>query len=202
MFRWMRPLLLLGLFLVASSPGSAQDKMPSTPYFPLAKGTTWQYKLRDGSKFTMKVVDHDKVGSVPCAKIELITEGGKKEPDTELISVKADGVFRYSFRNAVADKPVQILKLPPKAGETWKIDSKALGDSLQGTYKVGKEEDITVPAGTYKAFPVVTDDLDVAGIKVAETRYYAKDVGMIKQEIKIGGQTTIAELVKFEPGGK
>ena len=142
MFRLARPFLLLSLFLVASSSGSAQDKMVSTPYYPLANGTTWHYKIRDGSKFVMKVAEQEKVGDVLCARVDLITDAAKKEPVSEHLAVTADGVFRYSFSTAIPDKPVQVLKLPLKAGETWKVESKALGDTLKGTYKVGEEEEI------------------------------------------------------------
>ncbi len=204
MFRLLRPLLLASLFFVAAFTVAAEDKMAQTPYYPLAVGNTWHYKLRDGSKFVMKVAAHEKVGSVMCAKVELVTNNVagdvKKTPPAEDLSVTADGVYRYSFGGVTPDHPILVLKLPLKAGATWTVQSKALGDTLKGVYKVGPEEEITVPAGKYKAFPVTTDDLDAAGIKVSEKRYYASGVGLIYQEIKIGEQKTIAELEKFESG--
>jgi hypothetical protein len=203
MFRLARLFQLLSLFLLAGSIGSAQEKTIETPsYYPLAVGNTWHYKLRDGSKFVMKVVAHEKVSNVMCAKVELVIgeAAAKKEPVSEHLAATPTGVYRYSFSSATPDKPLLVLKLPLKSGETWTVDSRALGDTLKGTYKVGKEEEVTVPAGKYKAFPVITDDLEAAGLKVYEKRYYAAKVGMIYQEIKIGEQKTIIELEKFEPG--
>jgi hypothetical protein len=199
MFRLGRPLFLLGVFLVASSPGFAEEKMAETPYYPTAVGTTWHYKTGDGSKFVMKVVIHEKLEKVPVARIELQNDA-KKEQAFELISVTKDGVFRYSFSGTIPDKPIQVLKLPLKAGDKWTVDAKALTDTIKGTFTVGPEKDIEVPAGKFKAFPVTSEDLDASGLKASSTCYYAAGKGLILQEIKIGKETTVIKLEKFEAG--
>jgi hypothetical protein len=197
MVRLVRSLLALALILTAVSLGlAADDKMAETPWYPLEVGTTWHYKTRDGVKFVMKVVAHDKVGKEMAAKVELVVDegagGGTKKDSkaSEHITVKPDGVYRSSFNGVTPDEPVRILKLPLKTGESWEIKAKALGDSIKGTFTVGEEKEITVPSmgegKKYKAFPVTTDDLDASGIKVQSKSYYARDVGMVLQEIKIG----------------
>ena len=95
---------------------------------------------------------------------------------------------------------MRILKLPLKAGESWEIEGKALGDTFTGEFKVGKEEDIEVPAGKYKAFPVTSENLNASGLQASTTSYYADKVGLIKQEIQINTQKTVIELEKFEEG--
>jgi len=58
-----------------------------------------------------------------------------------------------------------------------------------------------VPAGTYK--DVITsgsDNLDANGQKISFKYYFAKDVGMIKQTIKIQTQEVVIELEKFDAG--
>jgi len=199
MLRVARPLVLLALFLLASSPGYAEEKMAETPYYPLAVGTTWHYKTGDGSKFVMKVVAHEKPDKVPVAKVELLNDL-KKEQAYELISVTKDGVFRYSFSGTIPDKPIQVLKLPLKNGDSWTVDAKALTDTIKGTFTVGAEKDIEVPAGKFKAFPVTSDDLDASGLRASSTCYYAAGKGLILQEIKIGKETTVIKLEKFEAG--
>jgi hypothetical protein len=198
MFRLVRPLVLAVILLTASSL-AAQEAMPTTHWYPLTVGTTWTYKTKDGNHFVMKVTKEDKVkageSEIPCARIGLFVDG--KEVGSECIHVKNDGVYRASFGTAIPDMPVQILKLPPKAGETWEIKGKALGDNFSGEFKIGKQEEIEVPEGKYMAYPVTSDNLNASGLRATTTSWYAERRGLIKQEIKINSQTTVIELEKF-----
>jgi hypothetical protein len=97
-----------------------------------------------------------------------------------------------------------FLKLPPKKDETWEVEAKIGAEKLKGTFKSGEvSEDVKVPAGIYKKENVVTsgsDNLDANGQKISFTYFFAKDVGMIKQTIKIMTQEVVIELEKYEPG--
>lgn len=202
MFRLIRPFLLAGVLLPVSSV-LAQEAMPTTPYYPLETGTTWTYKTKEG-RFVMKVDKQDKVKvqdkEVPCVRVVLLVED--KEVGQECISVTSDGVYRNAFGAAVPDKPVRILKLPLMTGDSWEIDGKALGDTFKGKFTVGKEEEITVPAGKYKAFPVSSEDLDASGLRASTTSWYASGVGLVRQDIKVNNQQTRIELEKFEASKK
>jgi len=199
--RWLARLsLLVGIVLLSSSATPAQEKGLDSPYYPLQVGNVWSYKTSDGNKFQLKITAHEKVaGDMPCARVVLLTDN--REKDYELIGVNSEGIVRYAFSNVKPDKPVLLLKLPPKAGDTWTVDSKALGEVIKGTFKV-TEEEVKVPAGTFKTFAVRTDDLDANGLKITATSYYASGTGLVKQEIKIGNNTTVVELEKFEPAKK
>lgn len=197
MFRVVRLFMLAGVLLAGSSL-LAQQTMPTTPFYPLTPGTTWTYKTKDGNRFTMKVQKQDKVGDTPCVRVILLDDN--KEVGYECVSVTSDGVYRNAFGAATPDKPVRILKLPLVAGDSWEIDGKALGDTFKGKFKVEKEEDVTVPAGKYKAFPVTSEDLDASGLRATTTSYYASGVGLVRQVIKINTQQTVIDLEKFEAG--
>jgi hypothetical protein len=190
--------LALTLLLAWAAAAPAQDKMETTPYYPLAVGSSWEYKAGE-SKFTMKVTKHEKVGNVLCARVEMLIKD--KPVSFEHIAVSKDGVTRNSFEgNKEAQPPVLFLKLPPKKDESWKVDSKAGGESVKGTFKNTGEEDVKVPAGSYKAVVVTSQDLEANGIKMAVTYYFAKDVGMVKQIVEVAGQKVVVELEKYEPG--
>jgi hypothetical protein len=134
-----------------------------------------------------------------CARIEMAR--GDKVEAVEHVAVKEDGVYRYMFEGKPANPPVRFLKLPPKKDETWEVNSKIGAEKLSGTFKSGEVDEVKVPAGTYKN--VITsgsDNLDANGQKISFTYYFAKDVGMIKQTIKIQTQEVVIELEKFEPG--
>ncbi len=125
---------------------------------------------------------------------------GDKEQSYENITVKKDGVYRLSFESNKAEPPVKFLTLPPKDGESWKIDSKIGKETLKGTFKIGEDKKVKVPAGEYETIYTTSDDLDANGMKVTFKTYFAKKVGMVKQVIKIGPQEVVIELEKFEEG--
>jgi hypothetical protein len=195
-------LLALALFLTAAHRGRADDELKlkvKSEYYPLEVGNTWTYKL-DNSKFTLKVAKLEKVGDDVTARIEMTMND--KVMAVEHVAAKEDGLYRYDFEGKKAEPPVKFFALPPKADATWTIDSKVSGETLKGTFKMGEEKGVKVPAGTYDTFKVTSDDLDASGMKIAFTSYYAKDVGMVKQVIKAAGQETTIELEKFEPAKK
>jgi hypothetical protein len=207
--RWLALPLFGSLLLLSFSAGRAQDKekLVDSPFYPLAVGNSWTYKTGDGNKFTTKVTAHEKVGDFLCARVVLLTDN--KQQGYELLGVVKDrakegledGLYRFVFDGVKPDKPILLLKLPPKANDKWTTESKALNETLKGTFKVAEEE-VKVPAGTFKAFTVSTDDLDANGLKISSATSYAADKGMVKQVIKIGTNTTTVELEKFEPAKK
>jgi hypothetical protein len=208
-------LCLLILFAVADS--MAQDKLKETPYYPLQVGTTWHYRSGDG-KFTVRVAKHEKVGDTLCAVLESVRDG--KVVGSEHVAVATDGVYRHDLTYILPKReandttkvseqsiketpkpPLLVLKLPPKKGDNWKIDSKGDGKTFRGGFTV-EEQEVKVPAGTYKTFRVVSRDLEVNSLKPLVATYYAEGVGMVKQEIEVGDAKAVMELEKFEAGSK
>ena len=65
--------------------------------------------------------------------------------------------------------------------------------------KAGKEEEVTVPAGKYKA---VTSELEVmaSGVNVKTRYWFAKDVGVVKQTMEFNDKNVEMELSKFQKG--
>lgn len=208
------PALLVGpLLLIAAASLSAQDKLAETPYYPLQVGTTWHYKSGD-RKFTIRVAKHEKVGSVLCARLEVVRDG--KVVASEHLAVTDEGVYRHSLsasglapldskdsnraeKQEKPEPPILVLKLPPKKGESWKVDSKADGKVFRGGFKIDEKE-IKVPAGTYSAIRVTSEDLETNGLRSTITTYFARGVGMVKQVIQVGDVTADIELEKFEAG--
>ena len=75
----------------------------------------------------------------------------------------------------------------------------APGGGGQVTYTVGKEEEVTVPAGTFKAIPV-TSQVDVGGRLLKNTSWYAPGVGVVKVVMANDGNERVQELKEFTPG--
>lgn len=182
---------------------AADEKMPASTYYPLSVGDTWTYRAGD-NRFQLKVTEVKTVDGKPRAKVELLVSG--KPVSFEHVGITKDGVVRYTFEGKEAKPPIEFLKLPPKADTSWKIDSEVIDPKggklpVKGSLKVGKEEDVTVPAGKFRAITVSGQDIDANGVKVQKlTYYFVERLGMVKQVIELDNQKINIELEKFEQG--
>lgn len=217
MNRLMRLSLACLLFSLAAVELTAQEKLKEASFYPLKVGTTWHYRTGE-SKFTIRVARHEKVGDTLCALLETMRDG--KVVGSEHLAVSGDGVYRHDLtypqlqsdpndknkrvKTAVKQTlkpPILVLKLPPKNGDSWKVDSKGGGRNFRGSFQIAEQE-ITVPAGTYKTFRVASQDLEVNSLKANITTFFAQGVGMVKQIIEMGNAKIEIELEKIDAGGK
>ena len=194
----------LTVALAWTACATAADDFKDSAYYPMQVGAVWNYTA-GGSKFAVKVTAHEKVGTTLCAHLDTVQEG--KVIGSEDVYAKEDGVYRLALDGRVIEPAVCILKLPPKPGDGWSVDSKAQGktggtEALRGRFKVGGEE-VALPGDKkYTAVTVSCDDLDANGAKYSFTTDYVKDVGMVRQVIEAGGLKVTVELEKYEPAAK
>lgn len=172
------------------------DKVGVSPYYPLKVGNTWNYTATGGATLVNKVAAHEKVGDVMCAKIE--TMQNNNVIAHEHIGVTADGIYRYSLNGNKVDKPILLLKLPPKDGEEWKIEAKFSNETIKGDMKTTKEA-LTVPAGKYPEAWKAGGKIEAGGQTITAFNSFVKDVGIAKITMEINGQPIDIELTKFEP---
>jgi hypothetical protein len=173
-------------------------------YYPLQVGNIWHYKVGE-NHFALRVAKFEKVGDLNCARVEMVVED--KVTAFEHIAVTSEGVVRVAYDQRAAVPPILFLKLPPKKDQTWKVDSvvgktdTVSGEKVSGTFKEGEMSKVGVTAGLFDS--VVTcssQDLDANGLKLSFTYYFAKGIGMIKEEIDVGGQKVVVELEKYDFG--
>jgi hypothetical protein len=179
-------------FLLAAGGLLAQEAAKETPYYPLKKGNSWTYKVMDKS-ITMKVAGQEKDGT----KVETLVDD--KSVAAEHVLVKEDGVYRTSINGQKPDAPVLFLKLPPKKGDSWTVDTKIQGQDIKGKFTTDEEE-VTVPAGKYKTFKVTGKDFQIAGMKTDITYWFAEKVGIVKLSFGVAGTSATLELEKFVEG--
>ena len=184
------------LFCLFASFTYAQDAKTTT-YFPMKKNSTWTYKSSQG-EIVVKVVGTESVGGKTSWKLE--TTVNSKVAATELIEVREDGLYRQSINGQKAETPIKFLKLPPAKGDSWEFDFKVQTQAIKGKYEI-KEEDVTVPAGTYKAAKLVeAKDIMVGADKVTTKNWFAENVGIVKIQFSFAGQESVLDLVKYEEG--
>jgi hypothetical protein len=189
----------------------AHQEPKQSAYYPLKIGTIWEYKVSSPSmpepgfmQVIWRITKHEKCGDVMCAYQESVRTSDGKVLETGHIAVRDDGIIKCSSNGDNYQPPFCILKLPPKKGESWAVDSKFVtqGFIQKGTFTAG-EADVVVPSGKYKTVTTELSDLTANGVKVgmAMTSYYAEGVGLVKMNLKkMNGQETLVELTKFTPG--
>lgn len=186
-------------FLALASGLSGQDAAPDTPYFPLKVNTRWVYKVKGQDlQLTMTVRKYEKLDNrILCAVIETEQEG--KVIASEYVRAEKDGIYRMQMQGQKVEPPVLILRTPPKEGETWKVESKVMGQVVKGTFTMSKEPVVKVAAGQFNSvFVVRGNDFEAAGQKVSTTYWFDEKIGMVKQEAVVQGNKVELELVKFD----
>jgi uncharacterized protein (TIGR03000 family) len=192
---------------VAMPPNGAQgpdkrsvveDSIRSS-FYPLTVGNAWTYKSA-GASIQVVVVGIEKVGEVQTYKLE--TRAGGKVSATENIAVQKDGVYRYLVNGQKPDRPIKFLALPPARGTTWKVESQVANQEMAGEIVI-KEEDVTVPAGTFaKATVSEAARMKIGGADTAVKYWFAEGVGVVKLQFHLAGQEATLELEKFERSRK
>jgi hypothetical protein len=198
------PLPLLALLLLGA--GCSREEtvaVRDSPYYPLKVGCRWVYKgtgpvqkgAKDPPRLVRKVIAHEKVGGYPCAVIANLR--GNDTPRKEHVYATAEGVYLVAIEGRRLSSPLRILKLPPKAGEHWRSDLKDKASLRKGVYVMGEEE-VTVPAGTYKAV-TLRGEISEPGDRTTDVKYwFAEGVGMVKQLVRTAAHTAVYELERFE----
>jgi hypothetical protein len=184
----LRP-LLLAAFTVSVAHAAPGPKGKDAVWFPTREGDTRVYETREGGKVEPAYTDVvTKVEKKDAATHVTITRdytgGGVRYVTT--IAVSDEGLSRVAVNGKDLDRPVLLLKTPPKVGTKWELAG-------GGEYRVTKEEEVEVPAGKFKAVRV-----EVSGGESTTVLWFAPAVGLIKMDGGGGEQVTV--LKEFKAG--
>jgi hypothetical protein len=185
-------LLLVGQAVLAQVPASTND------YFPVKTKSKWTYKVLDQT-VEVVVAGTEKYNNEDCVKLDTLVNG--KVVASELMVVKADGIYRVKVKDDKIEPPVKIFMSPAKKDLEWEVKSKVGTQSVSGKFKVKDiSEKVTVPAGQFDTILVEGIDMDIAGTKTTVKMWFAKGTGIVKEVYKIQDSETVLELTKFEAG--
>lgn len=141
-------------------------------YFPLEPGTTWTYLTRGGREYSKRVLGRD-------GDQTIVLHGTSEK---HWLSVAADGVRAHRSKGVLFDVPLLLFKFPLKAGDAWSGEAKAEGRPLAYSFSTAAEEDVDVPAGTFRAFRVDW----TMGATSGQT-WLARGVGSVKERFGEAG---------------
>jgi hypothetical protein len=168
---------------------SSATPAPSPSLFPLTPGATWVRRDDDGTDAVSRVAGTKVVGSRQCVVVERrAVERGRERVDrtcflataTEVLVLEMTG---FRGEQQVVNPPRPVLKLPPKAGQTWTWSPANPLFELTLTSKWIGEETIRVSAGTFRAWKLQTVTTG-ENIEITTVTWYAPGVGAVRTERK------------------
>jgi hypothetical protein len=190
-------LLLLAAPFALAAPVPKALKAKLKDYYPLAEGTTWEYKVGQ-EECVVRATEVTHMDGVTTSK--LVTEHNGKQVATETIRVDKEGVFRTHINEAEVRPPVPLLKFGLTDEDGWEVKSKVLASDVTGKTTLKGTEKVKVPAGEFDAVLVV-GEWDLAGTETATRWWLADGVGVVKLEVRVSGTLhTQSELKKYTPG--
>jgi hypothetical protein len=167
------------------------------PYYPTEVGTKWVYIQND-----MERPEEITKSEAQGGALRLTVQVGAKGELTVTSDVSKDEVIERTSGNFKIDRTV--LRFPLKEGDSWDFVcpiQKGL-HAESGKITVCETEDVTVPAGKFRATKVVFTVTEVNGearpIPHAYTFWYAQGIGLVRLEYR-GGEKV---LKSFTPGKK
>jgi hypothetical protein len=186
---------LLALTFLASScaiapvatqrPGAGQAARSAQHPYPVAPGTVWEYQTRqkrnDGSFserwMKMRIASAQALGSgVTEAVLERESPNGPMP--TTRIRVHPDKVVLTRLASSPDGPSLTIMKWPPTLGETW--PGRPYTNGNHETISAQGWEDVTVPAGTFRAWRVDQTVTYAQGGTDTLNYWYAPGVGTVK----------------------
>jgi hypothetical protein len=177
---------------------SAGDK-ENPDYYPLKPGTKWDYQVNAQGK-TVKVTNvidkTEMVKGESLAVLKTLVNG--QASATEKLSSNRQGLFRHQTNGMDTIPPICLLRYPVKPGDKWEGEHQSGAEKSKVEVKVGKFEEVQVPAGKYKAI-TSTLTTSIKGQNITTTYWFAPNVGIIKQTAMIGPLNITMELEKFHP---
>lgn len=196
-----RPLSLIALAMLLSALGAAaqKPKPAAADYFPLRVGDSWTYRGVDGdTEYSIKVISEEKQADGTLRYLVEKLAGAKIQT---LFSKTSDWVLMHSERypdheglRAKYEPARQYLQNPLVAGSKWEWNGKDYTQTeVRESNKVVGFENITVPAGKFRAMKVVSE-ITGAG-RMTKTYWYADGVGLVKTTTD-GGQIKYGSELK------
>jgi hypothetical protein len=190
---------------------------PGSPAAPALRGKLGYYHAtKEGDKSVYEMRTGDSVNETVDVITKLEYKGdtvivfverevkGVVQPNAQ-VEVSEKGVVQIGIGERKLADPRPMLKLPAKPRDQWTFESE--GPAGAGRFKttctVGKEEEVEVPAGKFRAIRVdcVTTLPGAAShLTIEGSAWFAPRVGIVKHVSNIAGVERTQVLKSFTPG--
>ncbi|HEV2841051.1 MAG TPA: hypothetical protein VGW39_07000 [Chthoniobacterales bacterium] len=162
---------------------------------PTGEGTTWEY---DSTETLTGDAPLRSAVTVRAGKqlldgkevVKFETLSGNAVSKTELVRVDENGIacLARSGKDGNITKlnpPEPIIVAPLKVGTAWDSNGEVAGIKMRQHFTVVAEENVTVPAGRFRAFHLQCEDSSLMSIKL--DRWFVPGTGFVKETAVIRG---------------
>jgi hypothetical protein len=184
----------------AKSPQKSRTRKTSGDYFPLKAGYTWTYRNTEEGGYTWKVLaEEPQPGAPPRYQVESLSGVKIHQVYSKAagwVLLHSEDYIEHEGLKATYDPPKQVLPDPLVAGKKWEWSGKDPTQVDQHeTNQTVALENVTVPAGKFRAMKVVTEIS--AGARKTRTNWYADGVGLVKSVTQAGPLKYGSELTDY-----
>lgn len=188
------------LALLFAVPALAEEVLHARDYYPLAVGSTWTMELvgPQGKGELINTIE----GVDAINEKELIRLTGSINGTviaTEHLEITDNGITRNQFNGGAITPPIVLLSEPIELGKTLTLKEVKMGsETMSVDVKIAEKlEKVKTPAGEFEAVHVTIKAKPTQG-EVVSDYWFAKGVGIVKQELKLGEVSVTTSLKSFE----
>lgn len=167
----------------------------SEALLPTAEGTNWEYEFTEtlpGAAPVRSVVTVRAGRQLLDGKetVKLETLSSNVVSKTELVSVDENGIACLARSGkdgkiAKLNPPEPIIAAPLEIGAAWELEGEVFGIKMHQRFTVVAEENVTVPAGNFRAFHLQCEDSSLISIKL--DRWFVPGTGFVKETTLLRG---------------
>jgi hypothetical protein len=192
MSRWILPVAAAFCGPVVLSAPKAGERPPI--YLPTAVGAKLNYKVPDGHVVETVTAVEEKDGRTAVTLDRRHSAGFEV---TVIYRLAGDGVYRLAFGDRRYDPPICVLALPVAEKKGWEHDLPLDGGpTARVKARVVGEEEVTVPAGKFKAVRVDTEFQTPKADPIHSSEWYAVGIGLVRL---VSGGEDVYVLTSFTP---
>ena len=194
---------LLCSWSAAPGPAAPVPKDGDKPrrFFPVTSGTQWVYRMSDQTttiKVTFVISNAKADGETFSLSIGEVLDKGRIRPSEDFI-VSSKGLFLAGDALGDYDPPLCLVQYPGDPGTAWKNKSLCRKGTIENALAIGELEEVEVPAGKFKAYPVTCKHTAV--LTWEGTFWYAPGVGVVKKVYNPNSDRKVEfALISFKPG--
>ena len=189
---------LLTLLLATST--FAEEVMHARDYYPLTVGSTWTMELvgpQGKAELINTIEGVDKINEKELIRLTGSINGTVIA--TEHLEITDKGITRNQFNGGPITPPIVLLSEPIELGKTFTEKEVKMGsDTMSVEVKVAEKlEKVKSPAGEFEAVHVTVTAKPAEG-QVVSDYWFAKGVGVVKQELQLGDVSVTTKLKSYE----
>jgi len=168
---------------------------PAEPAFAIPEKATWEYEVVEQNTteappaiLTVRTAGRERVSGKDLLKLETLSAGLVTK--TEFVAADEHGFHCYrrmeqDGKTITFDPPQILLAAPLQVGTKWERRDEVAGVARRQQITIAAEEEVALPAGTYRSFRLHSEEAGAIGVVVE--RWFVPAIGFVKDVTTMRG---------------